>query len=213
MNTKLWHFHITLLKYVGLWPTNRNHLLFTIIFWLHFTATVILLILFEGICLLTFLDTNFMEFVKTFGTIAYHTLSLLTVLLWLFNLPIAVAIYELIQRDSFKQFCCCVANVGFVTKSFDRARFWSLFVFYVFVVSAFCSIITSYVGICLFPEKIYNHESGTLLWVKPYNSYTFLNLEKVNKIAFIIKQFFIISVCRLKTLWWIFRFSFTQSVT
>lgn len=179
MNTKVWKTHIFLLKSIGLWPTPTNQP-FRTIFWLHFTGTGCLLIIFELTSLAILAnDGNFIEFVKTLGTTPYHIIGVATMVLWLKNFPLAMKIYEQINRESFAKFCACKANGKFVRKSFAKAEFWSRVVLASFVFAATCSLSNSYVGVCLFPERRYNNETGRFLRMKPYESYTFLNLEKV----------------------------------
>lgn len=183
MNAKVWNLHIFLLKCIGLWPTPTNPLLRTI-FWLHFTGTGVLLIIFE-LTSLTILanDGNFVEFVKTLGTTPYHIIGVATMVLWLKNYPLAVKIYEQINRESFREFCANTADRKFVAKSFAKAQFWSRVVLASFVTAANCSLLNSYVGVCLFPERRYNNQTGRFLRMKPYDSYTFLNLEKVSALC------------------------------
>lgn len=193
MNTKLWRLQIALLKYAGLWPsTTQKNAALRAIFWLHFTGTVVLLIIFEIISLVKFANNkNFVELVKTFGTTAYHIFSLTTMLLWLQKFPVAVLIYKRMNRESFKIFCASAAvNRKFVKSCFARAELWSRIALFAFVAAAAFSILNSYIGVCLFPEKRYSNESELfLIRVKPYDSYTFLNVDKVSvKQSFFFKQ-------------------------
>lgn len=182
MNAKLWRFQTTLLKYVGLWPAHPKNFLLRTIFWLHLNATIGLLMILETISWVQFANNgNFVEFVKTSGTIAYHFIGLSTVLLWLQKFQIVVEICEQINRRSFANFCVGMANRKFVQMCCGKAKFWSVVVLVLFEVSAIASVLISYVGICLFPQKMV-YGNGTVGYVreKPYQSYTFLNSNKVS---------------------------------
>lgn len=176
MNTQLWKLHISLLKSVGLWATCQENLVLKTIFWLHFGTTVLLLIIFEIVCLIKFLNEDFVEFVKTFGTVLYHLICTITIIIWLNKLELPIKIYNLIDRNSFVEI---TKNSDFVKKSTMRAKLLSFTMLFSFLMAAFSSLTISYGGVCLFPQKIYNNITEEFFWVKPYNSYTFLNLEKV----------------------------------
>lgn len=174
---------------MGLWPnavskSHKNNLL-RITFWLHFTGTVGLLILFETVFVLKFANNgDFIEFVKTFGTIVYHIVCMLTMLLWLNKFSLVKSIYKLINRKSFKRFTLIIVlNDKFVKDCGVKAKFWSLVALFLFLAGASSSLLISYVGICVFPEKNYHEETGRFIRVKPYNSYTFLNLERVSVVG------------------------------
>lgn len=182
MNANLWRFQTTLLKYVGFWPAPTPKFPLRAIFWLHLTATIGLLIIFETISWVKFANNgDFVEFVKTSGTIAYHFIGLSTVLLWLKKFTLAVQICEQVNRRSFLIFCEVTANRKFVQLCFEKAKFWSVVLLVLFEVSAVASLLISYVGICLFPQKVV-YGNGTVGYAreKPYNSYTFLNSQKVS---------------------------------
>lgn len=145
------------------------------LFWLHFVGTVVLLIVFEIMYLIMSVNVNFMEFVKTLGTTVYHVICAATMIFWLFERRKIEELVALLNRNSFIK--VCAGKQMFVAESFARAKFWSLALLYCFIFAAFSSLGLSYVGISLFPDKNGTDEFHRM---KPYNSYTFLNLEKVS---------------------------------
>lgn len=183
MNTSLWNLYIFLFKCVGLWPKEHKGIktiLMKSLFWSHFMGTVVLLILFEITYLIMSVNVNFMEFVKTLGTTTYHVICAATMIFWLFERNKIEELFALLNRSSFMTICAGSRNQTFVTESFSRAKFWSLLLLYSFIFAAFSSLGLSYIGISLFPEKVYSNGTGEFYRMKPYNSYTFLNLEKVS---------------------------------
>lgn len=191
MNTRLWNGYVSVFKSIGLWPTQHKgmtRLLLKFLFWSHFLGTALILIIFEITFLLMSIKDNFVESVKTFGATIYHIICLLTMVLWIFKCSTAENLLKLLNRSSFQNFYIGDNNQGFVASAFARARFWSLSSLYSFLVAAFSSIGLSYVGIWSLSDDVSKNGTAQHHMVKPYNSYTFLDLNKVTITVALDKQ-------------------------
>lgn len=162
-----------------MWPTETNRgekFVGRIIFVTHFMITMCLLIVLEFIYMYQSVESHYNEFVKTVGTTSYHIFCAIGIIHWFVVRERSAEILNILNRESFKTFIVNKTDYDICKKTQTRAAM----LIYLFSVPALCSLSFSYISALAFPTETYEATTNSTktLWMKPYNSYSFLNVEK-----------------------------------
>lgn len=200
------HFRITtnVLGNIGLWYADlspfKNAIGKTIL--TLSTFLILLLLILEHVYALLSYSKDKMEFLKTVGTIAFHSVALVRNCLFYIALPKIEVILQILHRDSIKldQFYILptendnehIQIIDFGEKSgrtdlvkrcnwlIERANFFSLVFYGITMLMGIQSLTFSYVNAIIFPLKEFDSIQNltTTSRVMPYNHYTLLDGTK-----------------------------------
>lgn len=163
------------MKILGLWPTAQKGiaLILKTLFVAHLSATTITLVILEFMYLL-FDSENYYDFLKSIGTVSYHSICVLRILHWISIQKQAEKIWKMLERETFEAFMSHANKQQECRRFMESASWLSFAMCYMMNIGGFLSLLISYVETLIAPVEEYDYMQNRTITkrVFPYNSYS-----------------------------------------
>lgn len=171
---------------VGMWRLQYagwRKVIADVLFFSHFATVVCSFVVFEFIFMFQSFGNDYIELLKTLGTTSYHLICVSFIIRFNTEKKKIAEMIATLQRDTFKDLFQQDKKMLQLYEEIEgKAHRTSFAILIAFMFIGSSSLSTSYCSAFLFPGHEFDSASEESISKrkKPYNSYTFLNLENTS---------------------------------